>query len=66
MLTPKEICDAGLAVSMAQARRMIALGAVREICGKCGACRCSDCQEKSATCNHCGAKEIAIDKKGKK
>ena len=37
MIDPKRVCEAGLAVSMGQARRMIHMKRVEEVCGKCGA-----------------------------
>jgi len=65
MITPKSVCDSGLAMSMAQARRLIALDGIREICGKCGACRCDECQTSDVVCRLCGSREIVLNRKGK-
>ena len=36
MIDPKQVCEAGLAASMGQARRMIHMKRVQEVCGRCG------------------------------
>ena len=64
MVTAKDVCNAGLAISMAAARRMLATNIVIEICVNCGACRCQVCQEKNTTCRICGAKTTVLHKKG--
>lgn len=63
-ITPKEVCDAGFAVSFAQARRLIAQDRVVRVCSKCGACRCDVCREKHVTCRVCGEKHMNIHRRG--
>jgi hypothetical protein len=60
----KDACEAGLAVSMSEARRMITIGNIKEICAKCGACRCEECQRQHPTCHNCGSDQLKLHKKG--
>ena len=64
MITPAMVCDAGLALSMGEARRQIHHGNIRWICAKCGACRCEECQERFPRCKQCDSRDIVLDKKG--
>jgi len=60
MITPKQVCDAGFAASMAQARRMIACGAVKISCQSGHACTCID------KCDKCGCGELVLKQKTNK
>jgi len=62
MVTPKQVCDAGLAVSFAQARRMIASKEVWMNCAKCG----NECQNPNEPCGGCGRIQMILSTKGNK
>lgn len=65
-ITPKEVCDAGIAMSFGEARRLLQGNIIRHICSQCGSCRCSSCLKESEKCRLCGSTERKLDRKGGK
>lgn len=60
-ITPKEICDAGFAISMSEARRLMFMGAITESCKKCGFRK----DTLKDNCKACGNEEFELKRKKK-
>ena len=62
-ISPKEVVEAGLAVSFAEARRYIGGGMIQRVCGRCGACGCVGCFD-GGRCRSCGNDKLVLHRKG--